>query len=81
MKELLNLPDTPFPETEQYLGLYPVVDSVEWIERLLNAGVSTLQLRIKDKTDSEVRDDIQIARESLATIIASNPKKNLCICH
>lgn len=61
MKELLNLPDTPFPETEQYLGLYPVVDSVEWIERLLNAGVSTLQLRIKDKTDSEVRDDIQKA--------------------
>ena len=61
MKELLNLPDTPFPETEQYLGLYPVVDSVEWIERLLNAGVSTLQLRIKDKTDSEVCDDIQKA--------------------
>lgn len=61
MKKLLNLPDTPFPETEHCLGLYPVVDSVEWIERLLNSGVSTLQLRIKDKTDSEVRDDIQKA--------------------
>ena len=61
MKELLNLPDTPFPETEQYLGLYPVVDSVEWIERLLSAGVSTIQLRIKDKADDEVRADIQKA--------------------
>ncbi|MBB5213147.1 thiamine phosphate synthase [Microbulbifer hydrolyticus] len=29
------------------LGLYPVVDSVEWIEKLARAGVRTLQLRIK----------------------------------
>ena len=34
-------------------GLYPVVDSVEWIERLLQAGVRTIQLRIKDKRDEE----------------------------
>lgn len=54
-------PTSPFPETEQYLGLYPVVDSVEWIERLLSSGVSTLQLRIKDKADADVRDDIQKA--------------------
>lgn len=57
----VTIPSTPFPATEKYLGLYPVVDSVEWIERLLNAGVSTIQLRIKDKTDEEVRDDIQQA--------------------
>ncbi len=37
------------------------MDSVEWIERLLNAGVSTIQLRIKDKPDADVRDDIQQA--------------------
>lgn len=30
------------------LGLYPVVDSVEWIEKLLKCGIKTLQLRIKD---------------------------------
>ena len=29
------------------LGLYPVVDSIEWIERLLAAGVKTLQYREK----------------------------------
>ncbi|MDD9339091.1 MAG: thiamine phosphate synthase [Providencia heimbachae] len=61
MRKLLNLPSSPFPKTEQKLGLYPVVDSVEWIERLLNAGVSTIQLRIKDKPDDQVRDDIQKA--------------------
>lgn len=36
-----------FPATAPRLGLYPVVDSVEWIARLLEAGVRTLQLRIK----------------------------------
>jgi len=36
------------------LGLYPVVDNVEWIARLLEAGVRTLQLRIKDQNDEAV---------------------------
>ncbi|WP_413691549.1 thiamine phosphate synthase [Psychromonas sp. KJ10-2] len=40
------------------LGLYPVVDSVEWIERLLKMGAKTLQLRIKDKQDDQVEQQI-----------------------
>ncbi|PWC09945.1 thiamine phosphate synthase [Brenneria corticis] len=48
----------PFPPTEHRLGLYPVVDSVEWIERLLSAGVKTIQLRIKDLPDEQVEADI-----------------------
>lgn len=47
-----------FPPVPLRLGLYPVVDSVAWIERLLSAGVRTLQLRIKDKRDDEVEADI-----------------------
>lgn len=47
-----------FPATSQRLGLYPVVDTVEWIERLLSVGVRTLQLRIKDKSDLEVEPQI-----------------------
>lgn len=47
-----------FPPVPFRLGLYPVVDSVEWIERLLEAGVRTLQLRIKDKADDEVEADV-----------------------
>ncbi len=43
------------------LGLYPVVTSIAWLERLLDQGVRTLQLRIKDKADAEVEDDIKAA--------------------
>ena len=35
-----------FPSVPFRLGLYPGVDSEVWIERLLKAGVRTLQLRI-----------------------------------
>ncbi|MFP2768836.1 thiamine phosphate synthase [Oceanisphaera sp. KMM 10153] len=45
------------------LGLYPVVTTIAWLERLLEQGVRTLQLRIKDKTDAEVEEDIQAAVE------------------
>lgn len=47
-----------FPPVPFRLGLYPVVDSVVWIERLLGAGVRTVQLRIKDKRDDEVEADV-----------------------
>ena len=52
-----------FPTVPFRLGLYPVVDSVEWIERLLQAGVRTIQLRIKDKRDEEVEADVMAAIE------------------
>lgn len=52
-----------FPATARKLGLYPVVDSVEWIARLLEAGVRTIQLRIKDCQDHEVEDAV---REAIA---------------
>ncbi|WP_340615788.1 thiamine phosphate synthase [Xenorhabdus entomophaga] len=50
-----------FAPTAHRLGLYPVVDSLMWIERLLEAGVRTLQLRIKDKPEEQVEQDIQSA--------------------
>ena len=39
-----SLPFAPCPFN---LGLYPVVDSAAWVERLLALGVKTIQLRIK----------------------------------
>lgn len=57
----MNLPDAPFARTEHKLGLYPVVDSLVWIERLLASGVRTIQLRIKDKTDAQVDEQIRTA--------------------
>ncbi|MGB6187353.1 MAG: thiamine phosphate synthase [Aeromonas molluscorum] len=56
-----RLPDGPFAPTEHRLGLYPVVDSVRWLERLLGAGVKTLQLRIKDLPADEVAPAIREA--------------------
>ncbi|MDN4629604.1 thiamine phosphate synthase [Erwinia sp. DT-104] len=52
-----------FPLTAARLGLYPVVDSVIWIERLLAAGVRTIQLRIKDLPEAAVEQDIAAAIE------------------
>ncbi|GKW13901.1 thiamine phosphate synthase [Pectobacterium sp. IFB5596] len=49
---------TPFAPTAQRLGLYPVVDSVEWIERLLSVGAKTIQLRIKDRSDEQAEADV-----------------------
>ncbi|MEK9495390.1 thiamine phosphate synthase [Photorhabdus sp. P32] len=56
-----NLPNAPFAPTKHRLGLYPVVDSLEWISRLLKAGVTTIQLRIKDLPEDQVEEDIQQA--------------------
>ncbi|EPX1409395.1 thiamine phosphate synthase [Cronobacter sakazakii] len=50
-----------FAPVPRRLGLYPVVDSVEWVTRLLDAGVRTIQLRIKDKTDAGVEADVAAA--------------------
>jgi hydroxymethylpyrimidine kinase/phosphomethylpyrimidine kinase/thiamine-phosphate diphosphorylase len=38
----------------QRLGLYPVVDTLGWLSKLLAVGVQTLQLRIKDKSAAEL---------------------------
>ncbi|WP_417346734.1 thiamine phosphate synthase [Ferrimonas sp.] len=47
-------PIVPFePCDTRELGLYPVVDSLEWLERLLAQGVRTLQLRIKGLSPEE----------------------------
>ncbi|MBC8947457.1 MULTISPECIES: thiamine phosphate synthase [Xenorhabdus] len=59
--DIPTLPQTPFAPTVHRLGLYPVVDSLMWIERLLEAGVRTLQLRIKDLSEEQAEKDIQSA--------------------
>lgn len=49
-----------FPGCDGNLSLYPVVDSADWIERLLPLGIETIQLRVKDCTPDELEQ--QIAR-------------------
>ena len=43
------------------LGLYPIVDSVYWLEKLLSVGVKTIQLRIKNKDEVVLENEIQRA--------------------
>lgn len=47
------------PDSDR-LGLYPVVDSVDWLEALAQTGVRTLQLRIKNP-DGDVIQQIKQA--------------------
>ncbi len=51
------------PLADPDLGLYAVVDSAAWVERVLLAGVRTVQLRIKDPRHPRLREEI---RQSVA---------------
>ena len=42
--------------------VYPIVDSAVWVRRLLAVGVRMLQLRIKERSDAELREEIREAR-------------------
>ena len=47
------------PLTDKNLGLYAIVDTADWIERVLAAGVKTVQLRIKDPKQPNLREEIR----------------------
>lgn len=40
------------------LGLYPILPDYEWIERLCETGITTVQLRIKGLSQEQVKDQI-----------------------
>jgi hydroxymethylpyrimidine kinase/phosphomethylpyrimidine kinase/thiamine-phosphate diphosphorylase len=41
------------------IGLYPIVDNSQWLEKLLPLGIKTIQLRIKNKENSELENEIK----------------------
>ncbi|TYK66562.1 thiamine phosphate synthase [Colwellia echini] len=43
------------------LGLYPVIDSLYWLERLLPLGLNLIQLRVKNVSDDELENIIKTA--------------------
>jgi hydroxymethylpyrimidine kinase/phosphomethylpyrimidine kinase/thiamine-phosphate diphosphorylase len=55
----IHYPDMPSCDHSS-LGLYPVVDTIEWLEKLLVLGVKTIQLRVKEVPADEL--DTMIAR-------------------
>ena len=54
-------PRPVFPSCGGELGLYPVVDSADWIARLLACGVKTIQLRVKDLDGDALRQEVRRA--------------------
>ena len=70
MPRVLDVPqsaaDAPaFPPCPSKIGLYPVVPDAQWVERLLDLGVTTIQLRIKGDLESA-----QVAREIRRAVAA-----------
>jgi hypothetical protein len=50
---------------------YLIVDSADWIARLVPLGVKLVQLRIKDSTPAELRAEIRRRRRSARRMAAS----------
>ncbi|MBL0710147.1 MAG: thiamine phosphate synthase [Colwellia sp.] len=59
---------------ESKLGLYPVIDSLYWLERLLPLGLNIIQLRVKNLAKKELEQVISQAVE-----LAKNYKTRLFI--
>lgn len=67
-----TLPADAYPTTQGKekitLGIYPVVDSAQWVERLIKLGIQTIQLRAKqlqgDKLENEIQKAIFIAKKN-----------------
>lgn len=50
-----------FPSCPQRLGIYPVVDNSDWVQKLSEEGVKTIQLRIKNATEDQKHCEIKKA--------------------
>ncbi len=49
------------PLSDADLGLYAVVDSADWVQRVLVSGVKTVQLRIKSPELVDIRREVQLS--------------------
>jgi thiamine-phosphate pyrophosphorylase len=50
-----------FPPCPQELGLYAVLPSAQWVTRMAQAGVGTLQLRFKSDSQTDIAQEIAAA--------------------
>ena len=62
--------------TEGIYGFYPVVPDLKWVERLLELGVKTVQLRIKnqplDRAEDQIATAIQLAKTYQAQLVVND---------
>lgn len=52
-----------FPDAGKLPPVYPVVDRVDWVERLLKLGVKLIQLRAKDLSGADLEREVKLAVE------------------
>jgi thiamine-phosphate pyrophosphorylase len=57
--DLPAAPEPRFPSCPDALGLYPVLPSAEWVERVLDLGVLTTQLRRKSADADDLKREIE----------------------
>jgi thiamine-phosphate pyrophosphorylase len=57
--DLAAAPQPAFPSCPDALGLYPVLPSAEWTERVLDLGVQTAQLRRKSTDADDLKREIE----------------------
>lgn len=67
----IALPDSGFPSLDlngQKLGLYPVIDSLTWLKKLLPLNLNIIQLRLKnlplDKIDQQIAEAVALTKNT-----------------
>ena len=67
---------TPFPRMKMKIGLYPIVDSSEWVEKLLKLEIKTIQLRMKDKPithiEKSIKESVSLAKKYEAQLFVND---------
>jgi hydroxymethylpyrimidine kinase/phosphomethylpyrimidine kinase/thiamine-phosphate diphosphorylase len=56
---LTNMPVKFADDNFDLHGLYPIINSIVWLRRLLPLGIKYFQLRIKNKTGADLEDEIR----------------------
>lgn len=56
---VIHEPDACISCGPEPLGLYPIVDSLEWLKRLIPTGIKTAQLRMKHTSGTALEHDIK----------------------
>lgn len=79
------LPQYHFPRCQRRLGFYPIVDRATKVKDLLEKGVKTIQLRIKEldglALEKEIAESIQTAKQYPETQLFMNDYWKLAIAH
>ncbi|SET23714.1 thiamine phosphate synthase [Thalassotalea agarivorans] len=69
----------------QSLGIYPVIGSIEWLEKLLPLNFNIIQLRLKDKSqatiEAEIKRAVELAKDYPNTRLFINDYWQLAITH